>query len=117
MSHINTNNIIICPETRKEFQELLQKYKNHKIVIKAYAEWCKPCKLIEDYVFKIFNNLNISNKILILLNVDLQQDVSSYLKIRALPTIMTYIDGMREDVLEGIDKNYLEKMIMKLEKR
>jgi thioredoxin-like negative regulator of GroEL len=116
MSHINTNNVIICPETRKEFQQLLQKYKNYKIVVKAYAEWCKPCKLIEAYVFELFNNLNIENKILILLNVDLQQDVSSYLKIRALPTIITYVDSMKEDVLEGVDKNYLETMIMKLDK-
>lgn len=111
-----TKNIIQSPENRRDFQELIKKYSHCKIIIKAYAEWCKPCKIIDNHIYELFEKLNIRNKLLILLNVDKQQDVASYLKIRALPTIITYEDGMKQNVVEGVDIEYLTQLFRGLEK-
>jgi len=105
-----------APETRKEFQQLLKTHKEYKIIIKAYAKWCKPCSTIETHVYDLFQKLSIQNKMLLLLDVDRQQDLASYLKIRALPTIITYVDGMKEHVVEGVDIPYITHLFKDLEK-
>ena len=93
-----------CPDNRKEFQRLMEELKSHIVVIKCYAEWCGPCKKIQDEIESHFDRIRSSDKILMYIDVDVQQDVAAYLKIRALPTLISYRDGMRHNVMEGSEK-------------
>lgn len=100
--------VIHSPETRKEFKSLIENNPSYLIIVKAYAEWCNPCKIISNYVFDKFQNIQIENKILILLDIDNQKDVSSYLKIRALPTLISYKEGMKDNIVEGVNKEKID---------
>lgn len=106
--------VIECPETRQEFKHFIQQHTEYSILIKAYASWCRPCDTIKEYVYNQFHNLQKDEKILILLNVDEQPDVASSLKIRALPTLLTYKDGMKDNVVEGTSKEEISHLIRKM---
>lgn len=95
-----------CPETRKEFQTLMKELSSHIVIIKCYAEWCQPCKNIKQLVEDRFEMIRSSDKILLYLNVDEQDDVATYLKIRSMPTLISYKEGMRQNICEGaVEKN------------
>jgi thioredoxin 1 len=105
-----------CPNNRKEFQELMKKLKSHIVVIKCYADWCEPCKKITEDVEKKFDRIRSTDKILMYIDVDKQQDVATYLRIRALPTLINYINGEKQNIIEGSEPeklNYFFKNIKK----
>ena len=89
-----------CPEDRKEFISLMKELKSHIVVIKFYADWCNPCKSIFNIIENEFDNIRSTDKILMYVNIDKAQDVSSYLKIRKLPTLITYKNGLKDQILQ-----------------
>lgn len=93
-----------CPNNRKEFQTLMKQLTSHIVIIKCYADWCGPCKAIKNHVEESFDNMRTSDKIMVYLDVDEQDDVAAYLKIRSLPTLISYRDGMKDQVVEGSDE-------------
>ena len=97
-----SNNIVECPETREEFNKVISNNKSKIIIVKASAEWCNPCKRTAPIVDKLFETLP-SNKLLIKLDIDDSENVASYLKIRKLPTFISYINGEKTDILLGSD--------------
>ena len=99
--------IIESPETRAEYKNLIAQHKGKTIVVKFYADWCGPCRNITDLVNELFGNLS-GNKLMILVNVDKQRDVASSLKIRQLPTILSYKDGERDKVIMTSDEKEIK---------
>lgn len=98
-------NIINGCDNRQVFQNLLRIHKNKIIIVKASATWCRPCKQIIPIVKKLFDALP-QNKLLIKIDADDDDDVSAYLKIRSLPTLLLYIKGEKlEVVIGGNEKN------------
>ena len=105
-----------CPEKRKEFQSLIKEMKSHIVVIKCYADWCNPCKTISNDVEKYFDNIRSSDKILMYIDVDKQQDVAAYLKITSLPTLISYIDGEKINIMTGCDPKNLSLFFRSIKK-
>ena len=105
--------IVDSPETRNEFKTLIASNRNKKIIVKAYALWCGPCKRITDLVNESFEKLS-GNKMMILLNVDKQRDVSSFLKIKQLPTILSYKDGISDKVIVSSDETQIKNFFNNL---
>ena len=89
---------IDSPRKRKEFNQLVKINSSSLIIVKCYADWCGPCKNIKEYVYKKIEELNYSKKMLINLNIDEQSDVASFLKVRSVPTLITYYEGMPYNV-------------------
>jgi len=96
------NNLFILksPNDRNDFKKLINKYKDYKIFVKFYADWCKPCKTIEKYIYKYFSKVK-EDKLLILVDIDKQTDIASYFKIYKIPTIITFKEGMRDHIISG----------------
>ena len=99
--------IVDSPETRAEYKNLIAQNKSKTIVVKFYADWCGPCKNITDLVNELFGNLS-GNKMMILVNADKHRDVASFLKIRQLPTILSYKDGERDNVIMTSDEKEIK---------
>ena len=58
----------------------------------AFASWCGPCKLISPILKKV---ISASDKtVLVLVNVDEAQEVSTKHQIMSLPTIAAFKDGV-----------------------
>jgi len=74
--------------------------KNSVSVVKAGATWCGPCKRIAPEVEKIYPQLS-SNIQVYHIDVDECPDIASHLRIRKLPTFLSFINGEPMDVLES----------------
>ena len=93
-----------CPTERTEFKRLMGELKSHIVVIKCYADWCGPCSNIKEELEKEFDSIRSTDKVMMYLDVEEQRDVASYLQIKALPTIISYRDGMKENIIEGSER-------------
>ena len=114
MNVTNNDNIIEAPETRGEFKEYLQKNKSKQIIVYATATWCKPCRTSKPTILKLFNDLAIQNKILMVLDIDKCRDVSSFLKIRGVPLMMLYSNGEPTYSVRGGGIGDIEKFFKKI---
>ena len=106
------NDIITCPENRERFLLLVKNNSNKLVIIKASAQWCKPCKKISNFVNSCFDKLP-GNKLLILLDIDDSDDVASFLKIKSLPTLLAYTNGAPTHVLMSSKPDDVNKFFVK----
>jgi len=82
---------------RTEFKQFLSENERRLVIVKAYADWCAPCKrvspLVDNEIMGLISEHGIDNVRLIQVNMDDDGDVAAYLKIQKLPTMISYIDG------------------------
>lgn len=102
-------------KSRSEFREYINNNKHKIIILKVYADWCSPCRAIQADVVRRFSNLKVSdeNKILIELSKDDNPDVCSSMRIRAIPTIISFIKGDACEVYMGTDLTELDYFFIK----
>lgn len=84
MSYIKIENDILLEQLVKE---------NKVVVIDFWAEWCGPCKMfapIFEEVSKDFKDKAIFAKI----DVDKNNDLAEFYKIRSIPTILFIKNGL-----------------------
>ena len=63
------SNIVECPENREDFLLLIKNNSKNITIVKAHAQWCRPCKKIAPFVLNCFNKLP-SNKLMVELDID-----------------------------------------------
>jgi thioredoxin-like negative regulator of GroEL len=102
-------------KSRREFREYLNTNKHKLIIMKIYADWCSPCRAIQADVVRRFNHLKVPDekKILLELAKDENPDVCSSMRIRAIPTIISFINGEPFEVHMGTDLNELDHFFIK----
>lgn len=106
--------ILINIMDRTAFVELL-KTNTGLIIIKFGADWCKPCKLIEDYVNEKFNSMP-DNVTCLKVDIDENLDLYAFLKskkmVTGVPTILCYEKGnetyIPADAVSGTDNKELD---------
>ena len=102
--------IISKIENRVHFAELLQSNPG-VLIIKFGAEWCGPCKMIEQDVIHYFSKMpdNVQSAII---DVDESFDVYAFLKskkmVNGIPAMLAYYKGnlnyVPDNSLTGADK-------------
>lgn len=100
--------------SRQALLELLPKNPG-LIFIKFGAEWCAPCKKIENDLEEHFNNMP-ANVQCVILDIDECFDVYAYMKskkmVKSIPSVICYQKGSNtyvpDDVYCGSDKNELD---------
>ena len=106
--------IITKYENRHKFIESL----NHNpglIFIKLGAEWCEPCKLIEEDIKDCFQKMPDTVQCA-MIDVDENFDLYAFLKskkiVPGIPTILCYFQEnthyVPDDVVVGADKNEIK---------
>ncbi|MBN22949.1 MAG: thiol reductase thioredoxin [Bdellovibrionaceae bacterium] len=87
---------------RNEFKQFLLTNKN--FIIKFTATWCGPCKTAKPIIDNYFNQ---SKQYLdmVIVDVDKGHDLSSYFKIKSVPTMYSFINGEISESLVGANKD------------
>lgn len=88
---------------RNDLKQFIKENSNSHIFIKYYADWCGPCKNIRTKFIELFEKHKYNDKIALYINIDECQDVSSAMKIRSVPTIQSYKNGMPDKVIIGVN--------------
>ena len=86
---------------------------NQITIIKAGAEWCGPCKEIAPLVDELLEQMPENVKILHL-DVDKGQNLSSYLRINAVPTFISYKGFDKTDILVGANEEAVRSFFAKV---
>ena len=91
----HTRDIVTHIESRQILMDLIKQNPGH-IVIKLGADWCGPCKRIENHVKEFFSRCPLN---VVCCDIDIEEsfDVYAYLKskrmVDGIPTVLVYSRG------------------------
>ena len=92
--------------------ELKNHVKKHDVVIvKFKAEWCGPCKKVEPHIKTLMETFKKINYVEV--DVDEGSNIASYLKIRTIPTIISYVNGDIHEILSSSNQTDITNFFMK----
>lgn len=95
--------------TEKDFETLLETDK--LVLVDFYADWCKPCKMLEPNLMAIGEE-NANTVKVVRINADDNEQLSANLSITALPTILFYKNGQLTNRHLGyVGKDGLQEMV------
>jgi thiol-disulfide isomerase/thioredoxin len=85
-------------ENRQHYFDFVKETcKSRDLIVKFSAEWCGPCKKIQDYCVNQFNSFDDKKVMCIEIDIDESTDVFAFLKqkkmIRGVPTLFLYRQG------------------------
>jgi thiol-disulfide isomerase/thioredoxin len=131
-SHKDNENIVL--EKREDLINLLKESSCEYVVLKFYADWCKPCKQITPFVEKLMNEKSkhfetqgVKNKfIYISVDVDECFDLYAFMKkqkmLNGIPAIFLYSKKVYQKneenkihipqmSISGTDKDKISKLL------
>ena len=98
----------------EEFEQFVRK--NKYVIVKAGAGWCKPCKLLADFMEHILklmpNNIAIAN-----VDIDKTPSIKRKLRIQSVPFLCNYINGQPMDITVGYKEESIIKFLEKTVQR
>ena len=101
---------VIHLENRKDFKAIAKKSK--RVIVKASADWCGPCKQITPY-FDEWVEKNFTESIIIVkLDVDAGRDLANFLKVQSIPQLFYFKNGYLEKTVIGADMAKIEKLLL-----
>lgn len=105
------------PVDREEWEQFLSQNKSKVVVVKCYADWCGPCKKISGLVDECFEGMKAAERMFVKVNVDDDDDIASHLRVKKLPTLLTFVDGEMCDVVQGTDETEIRDLFKKADSR
>ncbi|KAM5474303.1 hypothetical protein MauCBS54593_001877 [Microsporum audouinii] len=93
---------------KQNFNELINSGKT--VVIDFWATWCGPCRFISP-IFEEVSNSGIPGIDFYKVDVDVEDEISQEVGIRAMPTFIVFKDGNKIDELIGANPSGLKSMI------
>ena len=91
-------------KTKSDLNNYLKNYKF--IVMKFTASWCGPCKQINPSFENYFMQLP-EDFICIIVDIDEGKSLANALRVKSVPTIMNYIEGVCKDITVGANEDAL----------
>ena len=96
----------------KTRQELKNHVNKHDVVIvKFKAEWCGPCKKVAPHIKTLMEKFNKINYVEV--DVDDGSNSASYLRIRTIPTIISYLKGDIHEILSSSKTSDITQFFIK----
>jgi thioredoxin 1 len=96
--------------TQDEFEEVVLKGEGI-FLVDFYADWCGPCKMLDNYLLDYHIELEDSNPdniTIIKINVDDAPDLAMKYKVQAIPNMGVFKGGERVKQIVGL--NPLDKI-------
>ena len=100
--------------TKEDFEKILRVDK--VTILKASATWCRPCKVVASYVEELFDKTS-ANVQMVYLDVDEGLELFNYLKLRKVPTFISFVGNEKMDIYETADKAKIEQFFQKVKLR
>jgi thioredoxin-like negative regulator of GroEL len=91
----------------KEYRNIIDTKK--KVFVFFTGKFCKPCKTLYPK-YDEFVDKNLKDVKLLKIDVDKSEELSDWLKIKSLPTILVYLNGECVDILESADLDKFKEM-------
>jgi thioredoxin 1 len=82
------------------------------VIIKAYADWCGPCKAIDGYYHEMNQSFGHHYQFASL-NTDFNPELTTYFNIRGIPHFILIQNGQIVDQFSGANKTKLDDLIKK----
>jgi len=102
---------------RNEFKNFLSDNAGCLVIVKAYAEWCAPCKrvspLVDSEINGLVNEHGADNVKFLQIDIDEDADVATHIKIQKLPTMISYINGQPVHVIVTANENEIRDFFKK----
>tara|TARA_Y100000389_G_scaffold187141_1_gene208264 strand:+ start:1901 stop:2254 length:354 start_codon:yes stop_codon:yes gene_type:complete len=101
---------IYCIESLKDFDKILNKHKC--VILKAGADWCGPCKVIEPLFGELISMLE--NDIgIVKINIDNAVEIKRKFKITKIPYMANFFNKEITDIINTSNKEMIRKFINK----
>ncbi len=106
------NSNIYIFEKREEFKKVIAAH--NVVIVKVTATWCGPCKRIKPLITNLFNKIG-SNVPMIIVDLDNNRDIASYLKVRSVPMLCNYVSNEPMDSVIGANEEKIAHFFKKTE--
>lgn len=84
------------------------------VLLDFYADWCGPCQAMKPILVNLKERMGEKVKI-IKIDTEQNQDLSVYLQIRSIPTLMIYQKGQQVWRHSGVvDTQQLEQILINI---
>lgn len=100
--------------TKKDELKMVVK-KEKYVVVKVTATWCGPCKRSKPLVNEWLESMPDS-VLYVEVDADKGSEISNILRIRSIPTLLSYIKGEPTDVYSGGSDEVINKFFTKMKK-
>ena len=88
-------------KTRQEAIDLINN--NKAVIFKFTATWCGPCKKVYSLIDELYQQVK-DYIVMVIVDIDKARDIASYMKIKSIPTMLSYINRQPTDSVLGADE-------------
>ncbi|KAK0393934.1 hypothetical protein QR680_000478 [Steinernema hermaphroditum] len=101
--------VVKRPETKTEFDAILEEAGDSLVIVDFFATWCGPCKLMTPKFHKMSDEF--TNATFVMIDVDEQDDICEDYEIKVMPTFVFVKSKKQIHVVEGNVVDELRKAI------
>ncbi|CAD5207423.1 unnamed protein product [Bursaphelenchus okinawaensis] len=94
-------------ESKKQLQEILEEAGDKLVVVKFFATWCGPCRMMAPKFLKLSNENE--NVVCVEVDVDEQEELVQEYDVNVMPTFVFVKKGQENFILEGNNFEELKK--------
>jgi thioredoxin 1 len=106
---------------RKDLSQYIKEKKNTHTIIKVSASWCGPCKkmkpLFNKLLYELVKKNENANIGYLKMDYDNDKDCCNFLKVRGIPHISYFKDGLLNQEMVGFDPEKLSKLFLYIDKQ